>query len=236
MDTTGRSELMGTYQVICGRAIHIRLIISTYVAGMESSLAYQGCSVCLHSWSPGGPLGQTQCICDGYRRFMREDHPIRATRYRHGGNLYRYGTREDRGIPKQRSNDFVRMASDFAKNIRTAFLGHKFVPQPVRWPDFDFIRYCAPDLMHDSKVFCEMVVKCLVGKGRADTSYHSWNKDVKHRRQAQILGIFESVWPGNDGPLPWRLTREQLRFLDERLSRVLWPHYVERLYYKGFSF
>ena len=90
--------------------------------------------------------------------------------------------------------------------------------------------------MHDSKVLCEMIIKCLVGKGPADTSYHSWNKDAKHRAQAQILGIFESIWPGNDGPLPWRLTREQLRFLDDRLSRVVWPHYVERLYYKGFSF
>ena len=90
--------------------------------------------------------------------------------------------------------------------------------------------------MHDSKVLCEMVVKCLVGKGESDTSYSSWNKDGKHRAQAQMLGIFESIWPGNDGPLPWRLTRKQILFLDERMSRVVWPHYVERLYYKGFSF
>ena len=90
--------------------------------------------------------------------------------------------------------------------------------------------------MHDSKVLCEMIVKCLVGKGESDTSYSSWSKDAKHRVQAQILGIFESIWLGNDDPLPWRLTREKILFLDEKMSRVVWPHYVERLYYKGFSF
>ena len=145
-------------------------------------------------------------------------------------------TREDRLRPELRTNALVRTATDFAKRIRAPFLGHKFVPQPVRWPAFDFIRYCVPDLMHDSKVLCEMIVKCLVGNGESGTSYSSWSKDAKHRVQAEILGIFESIWPGNDGPLPWRLTRENIRFLDERMSRVVWPHYVERLYYKGFSF
>ena len=130
-------------------------------------------------------------------------------------------TREDRLRPELRTNALVRTATDFAKRIRAPFLGHKFVPQPVRWPAFDFIRYCVPDLMHDSKVLCEMIVKCLVGKGESDTSYSSWSKDAKHRVQAELLGIFESIWPGNDGPLPWRLTREKIRFCDERMSRVV---------------
>ena len=37
-------------------------------------------------------------------------------------------------------------------------------------------------------------------------------------------------------PLPWRLTKQQLTLLDERMSRVLWPHYIEALYYEGASF
>ena len=50
------------------------------------------------------------------------------------------------------------------------------------------------------------------------------------------LGIFEDVWPENGGPLPWRLTRPQRLFLDDRMRRTLWPHYMERLYYRGASF
>ena len=78
-----------------------------------------------------------------------------------------------------------------------------------------------------------MFVKCLIGKGPSDTSYYSWSKDAKHRKQAKDLGVFEEIWPGNDGPLPWRLTKDQRDFLDDRMSRVVWPHYVERLFYKG---
>lgn len=85
----------------------------------------------------------------------------------------------------------------------------------------------------DSKVFTEMVIKCLIGKGPAGSSYASWNKDVTHRKQAKSLGIMREIWPENNGPLPWRLTREQRKFLDGRMGRVTWPHYMERLFYKG---
>ena len=85
----------------------------------------------------------------------------------------------------------------------------------------------------DCKVFTENFVKCLVGKGTSTSSYSSWNKDTKHREQAKILGIMESIWPENNGPLPWRLTKRQRELLDKRMSTVVWPHYMERLYYKG---
>jgi hypothetical protein len=78
-------------------------------------------------------------------------------------------------------------------------------------------------------------MKCLIGKGKADTSYGNWSKDPKHRRQAQIRGVFRGTWPENGGPLPWRLTREEIRLLETRMSNVLWPHYMERLYYRGAS-
>ena len=75
----------------------------------------------------------------------------------------------------------------------------------------------------------------MVGKGKSDTSYGNWSKDVKHRRQAKVRGIFRRVWPENGGPLPWRLTREEILLLELRMSHVLWPHYMERLYYRGAS-
>ena len=68
MDTPGRSELMG----------------------MQSSLAYQGCPVCLHTWSPGSSVGQTQCVCDGYRRYLAEDSAVRETRFSVGDCHYEY--------------------------------------------------------------------------------------------------------------------------------------------------
>lgn len=78
-----------------------------------------------------------------------------------------------------------------------------------------------------------MIVKCLVGKGPSDTSYGNWSKDAKHRKQAKIQGIFEGIWPENNGPLPWRLTKEDKQELEERMANCVWPHYMEALYYKG---
>ena len=60
--------------------------------------------------------------------------------------------------------------------------------------------------------------------------------DLNHRRQSKTRGIFRSIWPENDGPLPWRLTNTVIDMLDKRMSRVLWPHYMERLYCRGASF
>ena len=87
----------------------------------------------------------------------------------------------------------------------------------------------------DSKNCADNFVRLLVGKV-SNTGYEGWNKDDAHRRQCKELGIFEDVWPENGGPLPWRLTKVQRLQLDRRMSRVLWPHYVEPLYYKRCSF
>ena len=45
----------------------------------------------------------------------------------------------------------------------------------------------------------------------------------KHRAQAKLLNICESVWPENDGPLPWRLTKQDKVELDLRMRNVVWP-------------
>lgn len=81
-----------------------------------------------------------------------------------------------------------------------------------------------------------MIIKCLVGKISGDTSYSNWSKDVKHRLQAQQRGIFRSAWPDRNGPLPWRLAKRDRLELVGRMERIVWPHYMERLFYRGYSF
>ena len=87
----------------------------------------------------------------------------------------------------------------------------------------------------DIKNLCDTIVRLLVGK---TTNYKSWSasKDAKHRRQSEKIGVFQSIWEINGGKLPWRLTRDERKELDQRMSRVWWPHYMERLYYRGCSF
>ena len=82
-----------------------------------------------------------------------------------------------------------------------------------------------------------MLLKALVGKGDQGM-YASWTeaKDQIHRREAEMQRIYPDIWPQRGGPLPYRLTSEQITMLDRRMGRLLWPHYVERLYYKGYSF
>ena len=104
----------------------------------------------------------------------------------------------------------------------------------------------------------------LVGK-TSEGRYKNWNKDKIHRRQSKELGVFPDIWIADDpsqpapqpqpatsppasqtpvpqpapqpggGPLPWRLTKEQRLLLDLRTRRIVWPHYMERLYYRGAS-
>ena len=85
----------------------------------------------------------------------------------------------------------------------------------------------------DSVLVTNMLVNCFIGKGPSDSSYKSWSLDPKHRAQAKTLGIFESIWPGNGGALPWRLTKDARDLLESRMGNCVWPHYMERLYYKG---
>lgn len=90
----------------------------------------------------------------------------------------------------------------------------------------------------DTKVFVEMLLKVLVGKGVSTTEggYTSWSKDAAHRREAQVLGVFREIWPDKNGPLPWRLTQDQIKMLDQRMGSIIWPSYIDRLHYDGCSF
>ena len=95
-------------------------------------------------------------------------------------------------------------------------------------------------LVTDSKLMLDMLIRVMVGKGTNvdddDGGYKSWSKDGTHRREAQVLGVFRDIWPDRNGPLPWRLTPEQVKMLDERMSNVICPHYIDRLHYEGCSF
>ena len=48
--------------------------------------------------------------------------------------------------------------------------------------------------------------------------------------------MFRDVWPDRRGPLPWRLSQANIKELDRRASRTVWPHYFDPLYYDGCSF
>ena len=45
----------------------------------------------------------------------------------------------------------------------------------------------------DTKIFVEMLMKILIGKGTSGTSYANWSQDPKHRKQTKLLNIYESV-------------------------------------------
>ena len=55
---------------------------------------------------------------------------------------------ETRAMPKYRDNEFVETDTRFAASIKTVFLGHKFAPQPARWPGFCWRRYNPGEMMH----------------------------------------------------------------------------------------
>ena len=86
-----------------------------------------------------------------------------------------------------------------------------------------------------------MTLKILVGKG-SEGVYKFWNPgaDFNHRVECEARRIHKSIWlhedPDDDNPLPWRLTREEIKMLDKRMASVMWPHYMDRMYYNGASF
>ena len=117
-------------------------------------------------------------------------------------------------------------------------MGHKSKPLLSLWPGFDWRRHNVPDWMHDLKILVEMLLKVMVGKGidQGDGGYKGWCKDEQHRKDAKKRGIFREIWPENGGDLPWRLTPEEIKILDDRMSHVTWPHHCDPLYYGGYSF
>lgn len=241
MDTPGRADLLG----------------------MQACNSYTACCVCKHSFRPG--IGSAKkLIFDGYRRFLDPTSRGRGTRVSYRGNSYEYYRICERAPPEVRTEEFVRNAVAFARLRKAAFLGHKAAPLISRWPGFDWYRMNPPDFMHgmcvlihqlifivvlisihlvivlDCKIFCEMLLKVMIGKGLGVhddlQGGYKWDKDAVHRRESQALNVFRDIWPDRNGPLPWRITRPQLKRLNQRMSRIVWPHYMDRLFYDGCSF
>ena len=232
---------------------------------MKHSQAYQSCCVCTHSFTPG--LAKA-CDFDGFRRFLAVNSRGRMRRIRSNGQTYEFSEVERRPLPQHRDNKFVRECLQAGRQLRMNLLGHKHAPLIAKWPGFDWWRINVPELMHDSKIFTEMLLKILVGKG-SDGMYKYWSLDKEHRAQSEARGVFKSIWiqsSGANAPLPWfvgrdnrhscidlkqithhshpltlkhhnrRLTKEQINMLDGRMSNTVWPHYIDRMYYKGYSF
>ena len=47
---------------------------------------------------------------------------------------------------------------------------------------------------------------------------------MRHRLECEVHNVFPRVWVGNDGPLPWRLTQQQVQMLDTRVRNLVYPH------------
>ena len=206
---------------------------------MQSEKSYEGaCVVCKHQWSRGvleGAQGK-QCCFGGYRTFLPAGSRGRQAQVAKGGHTYEYGRVETRIRAEFRDVKSARRCLAVVEALETPCGGHKSPPLIARWPGFDWYRMNPPELMHDSKIFLEMLLKVLVGKVSGCGFYGGWSSDNKHRRESQVLGIFESIWPCNNGPLPWRITGAQRKMLEERMGKLIWPQHVEKLYYNGASF
>lgn len=162
MDTPGRAELLG----------------------MQSSAAYQSCCVCTHSWSEGLVK---KCIYDGYRRFLSETSRARQREFRFRGITYEFRKVEHLVAPRLRNNQFVREAVAVANETGEPFLGHKCMSMLTAWPGFQWRRMNIPDLMHDSKLFVEMLLKVIVDYAK-DGWYKQWKRDRKHRAECKAHG------------------------------------------------
>ena len=125
LDTPGRADLLG----------------------MQNCSSYTPCCVCTHSMSPG--IGtSTQCIFDGYRRYLRVGSRGRRRRVTYEGHVYEYYQEERRPKPKIRDMESVRTGVAFAKQRSAPFLGHKSLPMLSLWPGFAWYRMNIPDVMH----------------------------------------------------------------------------------------
>ena len=194
---------------------------------MQSLQSYYPCPMCIHTWQPG----PSKVIYAGFRRFLPEGDPWRAKTFLVGDLLFEFRDDERRPPPVRRTDVLVAL-SILRARVKRPFLGHKSDPLLSRWAGADWGRNM-PDKMHDLKCFCEMVLRGLVGSG--DGLYGGWGgKDAQHREECHLFGIFADFVAGGDPP--WRLTKIQRRFLDQRVKSVWWTHYGEKLAWKGHSF
>ena len=194
---------------------------------MQSVQSYYPCYRCLHTCQPG----PSKIIHGGFRRFLPADHPWREKSFRVADTQFEFRDVERRQPPVTRTDALVRLAILRARPTRP-FLGHKSLPLLSLWLGADWGR-SMPDWMHDLKCFCEMFLRGLVGKS-PDGFYQGWSKDAQHREECRIFGIFAEFVAG--GQPPWRLSKEQIKLMDNRVNSMWWPHCSDKLAWHGASF
>ena len=188
---------------------------------------------------------ELSCLSGGSR--------ARQRRFLYKGHIYEYRSVESRPKPRYRDDDFVKEAVALATRAQP-FCGHKtVVPCLAMWPGWSWRRTIPPEPMHDVKNTCDNLMTLLVGKKSEAGKYSNWGKDVAHRRHCKLLGIFRDLWPPDrpppgaaanpdppdpepePAPFPWRLTPAQIKVLSARTKNIMWPHHMERMFYRGYS-
>lgn len=199
---------------------------------MKNHGGYESCPHCHHVFSPG--IFSKPCF-DGVRRFLPRNSRWRQRVVRaDGSNDYTFATDETRPEPTRRTTQSAAEDCHLATRSRPV-RGHKAIPLMSSWPSFSWdMSICDP--MHDLKNLCDMGLKVFVGKG-AHGMYKHWKPrhDYKHRLHCELHNIFPEVHDENN-PLPWRLTRQDVIELDRRVRTMWWPHYMDVLCRKGYSF
>lgn len=191
---------------------------------MQSSSAYTSCPWCVHKFERGL---KSKCVFNGFRRWLPKKHPLRG-RYHRG---YMYKDVENRGPAACRTHKFVIEACAMLAEIRKFkpkhehVYSHKGLPLMHKWPGYNSAVDVMPEIMHDLKCCFEMIVKCLVGRGR-NGWFAYWKKDATHRAQNELY----QIWPGtykSSKQFPWRLSKPDLKVLDARVNNIIWPHGIE---------
>ena len=199
---------------------------------MQSVTAFFPCPHCLHTAQPGR---KGQCF-GGFRRFLPMGSPWRQRTFVYKGSTYEFRDVERRSPPVLRTDDNVEVMLRIASTNNKPFCGHKGLPLLHNWMGVDWAGSLC-DVMHDMKCMSVMIIKCLVGKGK-DGMYKNWSKDkdIAHRKDCQLYGIFETFANGDTLLPPWRLSADAVEIMDMRVRRMWWPHYVDVLAKNNHSF
>ena len=199
---------------------------------MKSHSSYDACPHCHHVFEPG--IFKKPCY-GGFRLFLPRESRWRRREVQADGVTYMFATNETRPEPSARTTQSAAENCHLATRSGTV-RGHRAFPLMSTWPSFTWDMSIG-DVMHDLKSVCDMLLKILVGKGRHGM-YANWTvkHDYKHRLHCEVHNIFPDVHDENNPSLPWRLTREDVKNLDRRVRNMCWPHYVDALCRRGFSF
>ena len=125
------------------------------VLSMQAVTAFYPCPHCLHTWQPG----VRKQVYGGYRRFLSLRSSWRAKRFVFMGSVYEFRDIERRPPPIMRNDKNVSVMSAIGRPSKP-FLGIKGPSFLSEWRGVDWEGHLC-DIMHDLKLFCEMLLKGL---------------------------------------------------------------------------